>query len=91
VHDTLWDTLSVKVGEEVYQVEVLEEEGTILSDALSLVRVGHGHTVGGGIGELGGLLILVVVVDLCGVGISALASLISRSQASHRSSTHLVV
>jgi len=64
VHDTLWDTLSVKVGEEVYQVEVLEEEGTILSDALSLVRVGHGHTVGGGIGELGGLLILVVVVDL---------------------------
>jgi hypothetical protein len=34
VHDSLWDTLAVKVGELVDQVKVLQQERSIPADAL---------------------------------------------------------
>ena len=49
VNDTLWNALAVKVREQVYQVEVLEEQRSVLTDSLCLVRVWHWNTIAGGI------------------------------------------
>jgi hypothetical protein len=43
--DTFWDTLTVKVGEEIDVVEVLEKEGADGANALSGVRFPDGDTV----------------------------------------------
>jgi len=64
VDDTLRDALSIKVREEIDKVEVLEEERSILSDALCLVGVRHGDTVRRGVDVLLGLSIVVVRLDV---------------------------
>lgn len=45
--DTLWDTLTVEVGEQINQVEILEEERTILAGSLCLVWVGCRDAIAG--------------------------------------------
>lgn len=37
---------------------------TVLADSLRLVGMGHGYTIAGSVGELGSLLILVIVGNL---------------------------
>lgn len=49
VDDTLGDALPVKVGELVDQVEVLEQQGAHVPDALPGSGVGHRSTIGGGV------------------------------------------
>jgi hypothetical protein len=49
VDDTLGDTLTIKVGEEVDVVEVLEKEGSVESSLLSGIRLVDWGTVGGGV------------------------------------------
>lgn len=66
--DTLRDALSIKVREEIDKVEVLEEERSILSDALCLVGVRHGDTVRRRVDVLLGLSIVVVRLDLYSIG-----------------------
>ncbi|KAH0357207.1 CAT1 catalase, partial [Aureobasidium melanogenum] len=63
VNDTLGNTLAVEVRKKVYQVEVLEEKRTVLSDTLNLVGVRHGDTIAGSVqGVLRGGIAVVVVV-----------------------------
>ena len=67
VDDTLGDTLSVEVREEIYQVEVLEEERAVLADTLNLVGVRHGHTIASCVESvltLGIAVIVVVAVEI---------------------------
>lgn len=73
VNDTLWDTLAVEMGEEIDEVEVLEEKRTTLSDSLGLVWVWHWDTIAGSIDGVLGLrtsIVLIVAVritnSLCG-------------------------
>jgi hypothetical protein len=49
VDDTLWNTLTIKVGEEIEVVEVLEEEWAGGADALSCVRLCDRCAVRGGV------------------------------------------
>jgi len=49
VDDTLRDSLTVEVGKKVDQVEVLEQEGTVLTHTLGLVGVGNGNTIAGSV------------------------------------------
>jgi len=63
VNDTLGNTLAVEVGEEVYQVEVLEKERSILANTLHLIGVRHRDTIGGCVkGVLAGCIAVVAVV-----------------------------
>jgi hypothetical protein len=62
VNNTLGNTLSVEVREEIYQVEVLEKERTVLADTLDLVRVRHGYTVAGCVEDVLARCIAVIVV-----------------------------
>jgi len=66
VYYTLGNTLSVKVRQEINQVEVLEEERAFGTCSLDGVRVGHGHAVGGSVDSLlgGSSPICVVAVDI---------------------------
>mgnify|MGYP007046485915 FL=1 len=45
VHDTLWDSFTVKVGKRVNQVEVLQQQRTMLANSLGGEWVGHGAAV----------------------------------------------
>lgn len=47
VNDALWDTLAVKMRQEIDQVEVLEQERTILADSLCFVWVSCGNAIAG--------------------------------------------
>lgn len=38
MNDSLGDSLSVKVGQQIDQVEVLQEQGTVGSDSLNLYK-----------------------------------------------------
>lgn len=49
VDDPLRDPLAVEVGEQVDEMEILQQKRAVLTDSLSLVRVRHRGTVGGGI------------------------------------------
>jgi hypothetical protein len=51
VYDTLGDTLTIKVSEKIDVVEVLEEEGTKNTSALSSVWLADGCAVGSGVGS----------------------------------------
>jgi hypothetical protein len=62
VNDTLGDTLSVEVREEIYQVEVLEEKGTVLANTLDLVGVRHWDTVAGCVEDILARCIAIIVV-----------------------------
>ena len=62
VDDTLGNTLSVEVREEIYQMEVLEEKRTVLANTLNLVRVRHGNTIAGCVESVLALGIAVIVV-----------------------------
>lgn len=66
--DSLRDAFSVKVGDEVDEVEVLKEEGAIDTGALSLVRVRPWDAVAGGVeGFLaGGVAVVLVGSELSG-------------------------
>jgi len=67
VDDTFGNTLSVEVREEIYQVEVLEEERAVLANTLDLVGVRHGNTIAGCVESvltLGVAVIVVVAVDI---------------------------
>lgn len=57
VHDTFGDSFTVKVGEQVDQVEVLKEERSVTANTLSSLRV-HDRTAGGR-GVDGGLIVAV--------------------------------
>ena len=62
MNNTLWDTLTVEVGEEVDQVEVLEEERTVWTSSLGLVWMRHRDAIAGGIEGILGLGIPVISV-----------------------------
>jgi hypothetical protein len=47
--DTLGDTLTVEVREEVDMMEVLQEKGAMRADLLSSVGLSDGGAVGGGV------------------------------------------
>jgi hypothetical protein len=47
MYNTLWNTLTIKMGQQVNQVEILEQERTILSNSLVSLRVCHGASIGG--------------------------------------------
>ena len=49
VDDTLGDTLTVEMGQHVNQMEVLEQERTILADSLVLLWVLNGTSIRGGV------------------------------------------
>lgn len=65
VDDTLGNALTIEVGKEVDQVEVLEQERTIRADALRSLWVEDGAAIGGGVNRL-----LVVAICLCRDGVS---------------------
>ena len=52
VDNTLGDPLPIEVGDEVDQVKVLKEEGTIGTSPLSFIWMGHGHAIAGGVDGL---------------------------------------
>jgi hypothetical protein len=62
VDNTLGNTLSVEVRDEINQVEVLEEKRTVLSDTLDLVRVRHGNTIAGCVDDILASCVTVIVV-----------------------------
>ena len=67
VGNTLWDTLTVEVREQVDQVVVLKKERAILADTLGLVRVRHRNAIGGGVKSVLGFgvpVVEVVTVDI---------------------------
>lgn len=82
VDDSLWDTLSVEMGDEVDQVEVLEEKWTVGSCTLCLVRMGHWDAIAGGICCLlgGSVPVIFVCSESCssriavGVGVTGQSS-----------------
>lgn len=45
VNDTLGDTLTIEMREQIDQVVVLKKERTVLADTLALVRVRHGDAI----------------------------------------------
>jgi hypothetical protein len=51
--DTLRDPLAIKVGKQVDQVEILQQEGSIETRSLGGVRVGNGDSVRGGVDAVG--------------------------------------
>jgi hypothetical protein len=51
--DTLRDSLAIKVGKQVDQVEILQQEGSIETRSLGGVRVGNGDSVRGGVDAAG--------------------------------------
>jgi len=53
VNHSFWDTLSVEVSEEVDQVEVLEQEWTVLADSLGLVGMWHRNAIAGCVDGVG--------------------------------------
>ena len=62
VHNALGNTFAIEVGEEVDQVEVLQEERSILTNALGLVWVRHGDAIAGGVGGfLAGRLAILLI------------------------------
>jgi hypothetical protein len=52
VHNTLWNALAVEVGKEIDQVEVLEEERSILAGSLTLVRMRNRRAIAGSVDSL---------------------------------------
>ena len=62
MYDTLRDTFTVEMGEEVDQVEVLEEERTICPGPLCLVWMWHRHTIAGGIEGILGLGVSIILI-----------------------------
>jgi hypothetical protein len=62
VNDTLRDTLTIKVRDEVNQVVVLQEKRTVLSNTLDLVGVGHRRAIARRVESVLGLCVSVVVV-----------------------------
>ena len=62
VNDPLRNALSVEVGDEVNQVEVLKEEGAVGTGTLCLVWMGYWDTVAGSIeGLLAGSVAVILV------------------------------
>lgn len=49
VDNTLGDTFPVEMREQIDEVEILKQERPILTNALRLVRVRHGNTIGSGV------------------------------------------
>ena len=45
MNDTLGDTLTIEMREQIDQVVVLKKERTVLADTLALVRVRHGDAI----------------------------------------------
>lgn len=68
---TLGNTLAVEVGEQIDQVEVLEEQRTVLADTLRLVGVRHGNAITGGVESVLGGSIAVVNIVAVDVAIAA--------------------
>jgi len=70
VNNTLGNPLSVKVTEQIDQVEILEQQRSVLAGSLNLVGVGHGHTIASGVNAFRrlGLSVLLVGGELRVVG-----------------------
>lgn len=49
VDDTFWNSLAVKMREQINEVEVLDKKGAVLSSSLTLVGMWDGHTITGGV------------------------------------------
>jgi hypothetical protein len=52
VDNTLRDTLTIEMGQEINQVKVLEQDGAILANSLEFLGVPDGASVGGCVGRL---------------------------------------
>lgn len=67
VDNTLRNALAVEVGEQVDQVEVLQEQGTVLADSLRFVWVRHRGAIAGGVESIlrRGVPVIVVVTVHC--------------------------
>jgi len=78
VDNTLWDTLTVEVREQVDQVVILKEQRAVLADALCLVGVGHGNAIRScvkGVLGFGVSVVEIVAVDIArAVAIGAVVS-----------------
>lgn len=73
VNDTLGNALAVEVREQINQVEILKEQGTVLAHTLGLVWVRHGNAIAGGVQRvLGGS---VAVVDVVAVDVAIAAAI----------------
>lgn len=68
VNDALGDTLTVEVGDEVDEVEVLEEKRAVCTSTLCFVRVRHRNAVAG---SIDGLLAWSVAVVFVGPELSS--------------------
>ncbi len=52
MNDSLGDTLAIKMGQQVDQMEVLEQEGAVLPNSLTGFRIVDGTAIRGGINGL---------------------------------------
>lgn len=68
VDDSLGDPFTVEVGDEIDQVEVLQQQRAIAADTLGLVGMRHWHAIAGGVDGVLGLGVAVVLVGGEGLG-----------------------
>lgn len=78
VNDTLGDTLTIEMREQIDQVVVLEKKRTVLADTLALVRVRHRNAIRGrvkGVLGLGIPVVEIIAVDVArAIAIGAVVS-----------------
>jgi hypothetical protein len=56
MHDTLWDTLTIEMSQQIDQVEVLKQERAILTNSLECLGVFDWASIGSGVEWLLGVL-----------------------------------